>query len=379
MSWPEVVIDNIAEVKGGKRLPKGHDFANHKTAHLYIRARDIGNGRIEIKERAYLSESTHNIIKRYIVREEDVVITIVGANVGDVGYVPSELSGANLTENAAKLVVNRTKYNPYFLKLLLSTSNSKKKLAFIASGAAQGKLGLYKIKSFYVVNPPLTVQEKVVQVASAYDDLIENNKRRIELLGESARQLYKEWFVRFRFPGHEHIKIIDGIPDGWSRKTLKEVLTLNYGKALKADNRVPGEFPVYGSSGIVGSHNKPLVKGSGIIVGRKGNVGSIHWSHLDFFPIDTVYFVTAEESNYFTYYVLSHTTFINTDVAVPGLNRGFAYSREFVCPPDTLRSEFEGEVASIFKQCHTLTKYNEKLIEARDLLLPKLMSGEIAV
>ena len=227
--------------------------------------------------------------------------------------------------------------------------------------------------------PDKDIQQSIADILEDYDDLIENNKRRIELLEESARQLYKEWFVRFRFPGHEHVKIIDGVPEGWQKKTFKDLLTLNYGKALKADNRIPGDIPVYGSSGVVGSHNKALVKGPGIIVGRKGNVGAIHWSHLDFFPIDTVYFISAEESSYFIYYALMYTTFINTDVAVPGLNRDFAYSREIIVPTDTLREEFEEEVTPIFKQYHTLEKFNDQLVKARDLLLPKLMSGEIAV
>lgn len=246
-------------------------------------------------------------------------------------------------------------------------------------GAATQYLTKSILDNFKVSLPRIDQQNEIVAILSAYDDLIENNKRRIALLEESARQLYKEWFVRFRFPGHEHVKIVDGVPEGWQKKKFKELVTLNYGKALKADNRIPGEFPVYGSSGVVGHHNKALVKGPGIIVGRKGNVGAIHWSHLDFFPIDTVYFLTKEDSSYYIYYSLAHTTFINTDVAVPGLNRDFAYSREIVLPPENLRNEFEEEVTPIFQQSHTLEKYNQQLSKARDLLLPKLMSGEIAV
>lgn len=227
--------------------------------------------------------------------------------------------------------------------------------------------------------PQLSEQQRISSLLSTYDELIENNKRRIELLEESALQLYKEWFVRFRFPGHEHVEVIDGVPEGWQRKIFKDVLTLNYGKALKADSRIPGDYPVYGSSGVVGSHNKPLVKGPGIVVGRKGNVGSVRWSYLDFFPIDTVYFVNSDESSYFIYYALQHTTFINTDVAVPGLNRDFAYSRSLILPPEVLRNEFEQEVELVFEQCRVLNKQNEKLKEGRDLLLPKLMNGEIAV
>ncbi|MEP3946527.1 restriction endonuclease subunit S [Ascidiaceihabitans sp.] len=227
--------------------------------------------------------------------------------------------------------------------------------------------------------PGPAVQEKIVLVTSKYDDLIENNRRRIALLEDAARQLYKEWFVRLRFPGHEHAPVVDGVPEGWTKVALREVLTLNYGKALKADDRIEGDYPVYGSSGVVGSHNKALTKAPGIIVGRKGNVGAIHWSHLDYHPIDTVYFVDATDSSFFIYHALLNTQFLNTDVAVPGLNRNFAYSREIVVPPVTMRDTFEEEVVPIYRQVNLLQTQNTALAKARDLLLPKLMSGEIAV
>ena len=214
---------------------------------------------------------------------------------------------------------------------------------------------------------------------SPYDDLITNNRRRIQLLEESARLLYQEWFVHLRFPGHEQVKIIDGVPEGWEKKPLKKIATLNYGKALKAEVRVPGPFLVYGSSGEVGSHEKALVKGPGIVVGRKGNVGSVYWVNADFYPIDTVYFISAEESSLFLYHALQNVQFINTDVAVPGLNRDMAYSREILIPDDKNYHRFLSEVKPIQEQINKLQDYNNKLAQARDLLLPKLMSGELTV
>ncbi|MFG1487664.1 restriction endonuclease subunit S, partial [Oceanospirillum sp. HFRX-1_2] len=195
----------------------------------------------------------------------------------------------------------------------------------------------------------------------------------------SARLLYQEWFVHLRFPGHEQVKITDGVPEGWEKKPLKQIATLNYGKALKADVRVPGPFPVYGSSGEVGSHEKALVKGPGIVVGRKGNVGSAYWVNTDFYPIDTVYFISAEESSLFLYHALQNVQFINTDVAVPGLNRDMAYSREILVPDDKNYQRFLSEVVPIQEQINKLQDYNIKLAQARDLLLPKLMSGELTV
>ncbi|MBN1843804.1 MAG: restriction endonuclease subunit S, partial [Deltaproteobacteria bacterium] len=210
-------------------------------------------------------------------------------------------------------------------------------------------------------------------------DLIENNRRRIQLLEQAARLLYKEWFVHLRFPGHEHVKIKNGVPEEWENKPLGEIGTLNYGKGLKADNRIPGAFPVYGSSGVVGTHDKALVEGPGIIVGRKGNVGSVYWSENDFFPIDTVYFIDSASSSFYLYYALLHTQFISTDVAVPGLNRDYAHSRKILLAEANIRSLFEELVSPIHTQISTIRRYNEILSRARDLLLHRLMNGDITV
>ena len=234
--------------------------------------------------------------------------------------------------------------------------------------------------------PSLAQQQRIIDILSAYDDLIENNRRRIQLLEQAARLLYKEWFVNLRFPGHEHSNLSlptsnfpKGVPEGWERKPLGDVATLKYGKALKQDNRIPGAFPVYGSSGIVGTHEKPLVKGPGIIVGRKGNVGSVYWSEDDYHPIDTVYYIESSESSLYLYYALQNTSFINTDVAVPGLNRDFAHSCELLIPESRMKSYFEDIVAPMHRQIYGLLKYNETLAKARDLLLPRLMNGEVVV
>jgi type I restriction enzyme S subunit len=266
---------------------------------------------------------------------------------------------------------NDPRFISYFLRAHLKNYKSEK-----AAVPGVDRKVLHKLPAKC---PDTQIQQSIVRVLSAYDDLIENNRRRIGLLEEAARQLYKEWFVRLRFPGHEHVKIVDGVPEGWELLTLRDVATLNYGKALKEETRIPGDIPVYGSSGIVGSHNKALVVGPGIILGRKGNVGSVRWSHSDFFPIDTVYFINSEQSDFHLYLTLQHMHFLSTDVAVPGLNRDFAYSRLLIRPSATVAERFEDEVTPIFLQVQKLVDWNASLAKARDLLLPRLMNGTIPV
>ena len=157
------------------------------------------------------------------------------------------------------------------------------------------------------------------------------------------------------------------------------IAPLKYGKALKKDDRIPGPFPVYGSSGIVGTHTKALVPGPTIIVGRKGNVGSVYWSPEDLNPIDTVYYIDSEQCSFFLYYALQQMNFISTDVAVPGLNRDFAHSRSMLVAGQKILRLFEDSVSPLHQQMELLKRQNTSLAKARDLLLAKLMNGEVAV
>lgn len=268
-----------------------------------------------------------------------------------------------------------------FVKYYIDTI--KLNMQNVSKGTTQDNLSLDKLLTFDILTSPFTVQRKIADILSAYDVLIENNTCRIAILEEMAQSLYREWFVYFRFPGHEQVKMVESklgmIPEGWKVVRLEDVIELAYGKALKATERIQGNVPVYGSSGIVGYHEEKLVEGPGIIVGRKGNVGTVFWSENDFYPIDTVFYVRTQLSLYYIYYNLRHQKFINNDAAVPGLSRHQAYSLDLLLPPESLLVYFEEFIKPIFRGKINLQRKNANLRRARDLLLPKLISGEIDV
>jgi type I restriction enzyme S subunit len=245
-----------------------------------------------------------------------------------------------------------------------------------ADEAAHGtkRIQTDRLLSLPIPLPPATTQRRIAAIMSAYDDLIEANTRRSAVLEEMARRVYNEWFVHFRFPGGDGQR-----PADWHRGTLGGILALKYGKALKASDRRGGSVAVYGSSGVVGAHDKALVKGPGIVVGRKGNVGSVFWSQSDFFPIDTAYYVETKRPLEYAYQLLHSYTFESNDAAVPGLNRDYAHSREADVAPTELVTKYADLVRPMFGLVEGLIQLNANLRAQRDLLLPRLVSGKLTV
>lgn len=250
-------------------------------------------------------------------------MTIAGANAAKVAILRFE---ACFPDSIVGFIPDDAKADLHFV--LYSLSLMKDQFLAVSRGATQDNLGLDKLLSFPILVPDVNSQRRIGALLSAYDDLVENNKRRIILLEKLAHEIYREWFVRLRFPGHETAFFSKGVPAKWGQRRLGSVLELCYGRSLKEEERIPGEFHVYGSSGIIGSHNLALVKDSGLIVGRKGNVGSIFFADRGFFPIDTVYYVKSDLPDSFLYFLLRSMNFINNDAAVPGLNRSQAYANE---------------------------------------------------
>lgn len=231
--------------------------------------------------------------------------------------------------------------------------------------------------------PSVRRQEQIAEVLSSIDDLIENNRRRVQLLEEMARAIYREWFVKFRYPGHESVPLVDSvmgpIPKGWEATTVGGALELRYGKALKADVRRGGKVAVMSSAGVVGWHDESLTEGPTIVVGRKGNVGSVHWVDGPSWTIDTAYFVSSNLPPRFLFGQIQGIEFVNTHSAVPGLSRESAYAQPFLVPAARVMEEFELVTNELGGQVSTLINEAETLVLLRDALLPRLVTGKIDV
>ena len=228
----------------------------------------------------------------------------------------------------------------------------------------------------------INIQTQIVNILSAYDDLIENNQKQIKLLEEAARRLYKEWFVDLRFPGHENTKIVDGVPEGWSRGLLKELISVNYGKDHK---KAPddGNIPVYGSGGLMRKCNKSLFSGEAVLIPRKGSLNNIMYVDETFWTVDTMFYATMKQPHtaVFVYFFVKAFDMysMNIGAAVPSMTTKILDAMDVVIPDKETLEKFDKLTKTYFNKIKTLQGQNERLKTARDLLLPKLMSGEVEV
>ena len=202
-----------------------------------------------------------------------------------------------------------------------------------------------------------------------------------------AQAIYREWFVNFRFPGHENVKLVDSplgqIPEGWEVGTLEDVLVLQRGFDLPKKSRVTGDVPIFASTGVTGFHNEVKVKGPGVLTGRSGSLGTVTYIHEDFWPLNTTLWIKKFKwgTPVFAFFVLSGIDFetFNSGAAVPSLNRNNVHGLPTVLPQGDVIIAFDNIALDIFDQVKLLRRKNDILRTTCDLLLPKLISGQLDV
>ncbi|MCY4529163.1 MAG: restriction endonuclease subunit S [Chloroflexi bacterium] len=316
------------------------------------------------------------------------------------------VNGKFWVNNHAHIVQGNGNADTRFLKYALSALD----ISGYLTGSTMPKLTQGNMNSISIPSPPFPEQQAIAHVLGTLDDKIELNRRMNETLEAMTRALFKSWFVDFDpvrakmdgrwrrgeslpglpadlydlFPDRMVPSELGEIPEGWEVKPLGELVELAYGKALRAVDRKDGPVPVYGSNGQVGWHDKKLVGGPGIVVGRKGNPGVVTWAHGDFFPIDTTFYVVPRDANGglpFLFFALTGQDLpsVSADSAVPGLNRNLAYMNQQLIPDKRVLAEFNDYTSAIFSRRHRLEQESRDLAAQRDALLPGLVSGEVKV
>jgi type I restriction enzyme, S subunit len=393
-----VKIGSGATPTGGEKvyLPCRQRFA-------LIRSQCVHDREFDLSALSFISDEDAARLRSARVQPGDVLLNITGDGVtfSRASLAPPDALPACVNQHVAIIRPNRERLLSGFLLSYLTHPQVKNYIESFNAGGSRRAITKGHIERFLVPLPSLEEQTAIATLLSMLDDKIELNRRMNETLEAMARAIFKDFFVGFgptrakaegRTPylARELWDLFpaglndDDEPEGWKLSRFGDFAELAYGKALKAETRRAGTFPVYGSNGQVGWHDEALVRGPGVVVGRKGNPGTSQYVHTDFFCIDTTFYVVPRHSAWspvLLWLLIDHLGLpaLSADSAVPGLNREIAHGAQCVMPSKELAQAF-GEIAGPLMALRFQNEEeNRALAQTRDLLLPKLMSGEIRV
>lgn len=352
------------------------------SGYYFISCKDIREGQIHYEDaRQIIEEDFWDAHKRTRLEPDDILVTNSGT-IGRMAFVRDVPLTYRTTFQKSVAIVKPDKAKIFPKYLYYQLQNCVDDFINRSNGAAQKNLLLSTMRAFKMnIHEDEDLQMHIAAILSAYDDLIENNQKQIKLLEEAAQRLYKEWFVDLRFPGHENVKIVDGVPEGWENASVTDLLEIRYGKDHKG--LADGCIPVYGSGGIMRKVDKILYSGESVLIPRKGSLNNILLVSGDFWTIDTMFYSVPKRPNVAKYVYLYLTGIdmyaMNIGAAVPSMSVKILDGMRLLCPSDSILELFETTAKPYYEMIELLKKKQSMLGETRDRLLPKLMSGEIEV
>jgi type I restriction enzyme S subunit len=379
-----------------------------------INVRNIGYGDLRPEKLEYIADATRDRLEVHVLAKDDIVFGRKGA-VDRHLLVGENESGWLQGSDCIRLRFNTNQVIAQFVSYgFLRQVHQDWMLAQSGSKATMASLNHDILRRITISLPPAHLQSHVIEILRPYDDLIENNRRRMALLEESARQLYQEWFVLLRFPGYEHARITDGVPDGWQRTTISalvesgeiELQTGPFGTQLKASDYTEDGMPVinvrnigfgdlridkleYVPDSVVDRLQQHVLKAKDIVFGRKGAVDR----HVLLRPSQEGWIQGSDcirlrsHSQRVSTLLLSlafretsHKDWMLTQCSnKASLNQDVLGRIVTIIPEHKIHETFIDLVASSFELVGVLEKQSKNARTARDLLLPRLMSGEVAV
>lgn len=381
MSVRDLTLDKLGIVSRGRSRHRPRDAAFlYGGPYPFVQTGDVKRAGLYLRD--YGQTYTEAGLAQSKLWPVGTLCITIAANIAETSILDIE---ACFPDSVIGFVADQEKADTRYIKYLFDAA-LKVQFQSFTQGAAQDNLSQAKLLSIKVPVPELATQRKIADTLSTYDILIENNRRRIALLEESARLLYREWFVHFRFPGHDHVKIMDGLPEGWERRTLGYLATIRKGKNITRATIEEGDVPVV-AGGLQPAyyHSKANVPGPVITVSASGaNAGHIGLYHTDIWASDCSYLSETENPDLWFLYASMKSRQTEVTLMQQGAAQPHVYPRHLerlglVVPPESLLKLFQQNVGPGFRQMGALERYNQRLAEARDLLLPRLMNEDITV
>ena len=387
----------------GKAYPKQGEFRPSGYC-LFLSATNVTKAGFDFGSGQFIDEQNDGQLRKGKLQREDIILTTRGT-LGNVAYYNNDVPFEHVRINSGMVILrcDQSKILPRYLYAHLRSGLFRGQVERMRSGVAQPQLPIRDMKWIEIPLPTLSQQERLVEVISAYDDLIENNRRRIALLEEAARLLYREWFVHFRFPGHEHVKITDCLPERWGWRTLGDIAETN--KESYRAKELPDEINYIDISSVaqgrvVSKTRIPASDAPGR-ARRKIRDGDTIWSNvrpnlrayalmlepeeLDVVSTGFTVLTATKVPSAWLYMFVTMDNFVGhlvnhaTGVGYPAVRPDDFERAALPLPPRVLLDYFHEAAEPNFRLICKLDQQNQKLAQARDLLLPRLMNGEITV
>ena len=373
--WRPVNLGDIAyNIQTGPFGSQLHQSDYSAIGTPVVMPKDLIAGKISEHSIARVGESHVKRLAKHKIQSGDILYSRRG-DVGRCAYVTENEVNWLCGTGCLKITVDPDKALSKFVFYQLQTSQIVGWVEKHAIGSTMLNLNTSILENIPLLLPPLEVQQKIADMLSAYDDLIENNRKQIKLLEEAAQRLYKEWFIDLRFPGHENTPIVNGIPADWEKTLLGNLIEIKYGKDHK--NIPDGNIPVYGSGGFMRKCLRALHNGEAVLIPRKGSLNNIMYVNEKFWTVDTMFYALMKRSDigFFTYFLLKSFDMyaMNIGAAVPSMTTSILNAIDVVLPNATILEDFHNNVNALFKRVSTLNKQNDKLMETRNRLLTKLL------
>ncbi|MBP1540538.1 MAG: restriction endonuclease subunit S [Prevotella sp.] len=389
--WKKVKLGDYIDVLSGFAY-KSKDFSDSGIP--VIKIKNVCPPYISLEDLSYVPNSIAFQNPRYILKKGDVLIAMTGSHINQIASVVGRVGRVRyddvtvLNQRVGKIVNKDDSLSCLdFIYYYLSQYDVKVELAQKAGGAAnQANISPSDIKNLMIPCPPLEVQHRIATILSRYDSLIENYQKQIKLLEEAVQRLYKEWFVDLHFPGHENTKIVDGVPEGWTPSKLGQLAEFKRGKTITKKDAVEGTIPVV-AGGLEPAYycNRSNTAERVITVSGSGANAGFTRMYFERVWASDCSFVDASTTPFlhFVYCYLkdNKTTIDNMQkgAAQPHVYAKDINSLEISIPVESILKSFEKNVSKYFDTISSLQSQIRLLTEARDRLLPRLMSGDIKV
>ena len=397
--WKKVKLGDICQIidgDRGKNYPKNHEFFKSGYC-LFLNTGNVTKEGFSFANNQFITKEKDELLRKGKIQRGDLILTTRGT-VGNIAYYTNLIKYENVRINSGMVIlrVNKENVDASFLYQLVRSKESRTYINSFCTGSAQPQLPIKNLSQIGFEIPPLPIQHRIASILSRYDSLIENYQKQIKLLEEAAQRLYKEWFVDLHFPGHENTKIVDGVPEGWEKKKLVEIADIVMGQSPKSEyynNEFKG-LPFHQGVGSYGNRFvvdntystsfTRIAEPNSVLFSVRAPVGRLNITKNKV-VIGRGLAAMTHKKGYQSYlfYLLKERFFkdniIGNGAIFASISKNELHNLDFTTPTDDLAIQFNTIAGNLDDEIMKADTQIRLLTEARDRLLPKLMSGEIAV